>query len=170
MSASNNSNRSTRGRNQGNRDEAEEEYNQTSSSSSADATRRLAQEDADAVRLAQEDADALITVRLAQEEADAVDAVRLAQEKADATRALELERRRTIIRQAVMESPSTLPLHNPSTNPVNSLSSTTAATPVDIVRQPYIINHIDLMTQGNTFLQKRNIQSKINPASAILCQ
>jgi regulator of protease activity HflC (stomatin/prohibitin superfamily) len=139
---------------------------------------RLAQEDADAVRLAQEDADAVDAVRLAQEDADAVrlaqedddavDAVRLAQEDADAARALELERRRTIIRQSVNNSPSTLPLLNPSTNPINPLLSATVATPVGVVRQPDIINRVDLMTKGNAFLLKRNIQSKINSASAIL--
>jgi hypothetical protein len=42
--------RSTRARNQ-ERDEAEEEYDHTSSSSSADAARRMAQEDANALRL-----------------------------------------------------------------------------------------------------------------------
>jgi hypothetical protein len=129
---------------------------QASSSSSADAARRLAREDADtAQRLALEDADA---------------ARRLKLEDADAARRLELENRRTIIRQAVMDSPSIHPLPNPSTNPVNCLSSTTVATSVGVVRQPGIINHINLMTQGNAFLQKRNIQSKINSASAILYQ
>jgi hypothetical protein len=77
----NNSNRSTIGRNQENRDEAEEEYNHTSSSSPADAAHRTVQKDADALRLEQEDA--LIAVRLAQEIFDAVDAARFAQEEAD---------------------------------------------------------------------------------------
>jgi hypothetical protein len=112
--------------------------------------------------LEQEDADALIAVRLAQEEADAVDAVRLAQEDAAAARELELQRRRVIIRQAVNNSPSTLPLQTPSTNPIGPLPSTTAATPVGVARQPGIINRnkVDLMTKGNAFFLERNIQSR----------
>jgi hypothetical protein len=140
----------------------------------------LAQEDADAVRLAKEETDAFIAVRLAQEEADAVrmaqedadavDAARSAQEDADAARALELEHCRTIIRQSVNNSPSTLPLYNPSNNPINPFPSTTVAAPVGVVRQPGIINCVDLMTKGNAFLLEHNIQRKINSASAILCQ
>jgi hypothetical protein len=65
---------------------------------------------------------------LAPEEADAADAVRLAQEDAAAARALELERRRIIIRQTVNNSLSILPLHTPSTNPIDPLHSTTVAT------------------------------------------
>jgi hypothetical protein len=72
----------------------------------------------------------------------------------------------------VNNSPSTLPLYNPSTNPINPLPSTTVATLVSVVRQPGIMNRnkVDLMTKGNAFLLERNIQSKINSASAILCQ
>jgi hypothetical protein len=70
-------NRSTRARNQ-ERYEAEEEYDHTSSSSSADAARNTAQEDANALRLEQKDADALIVIQLAQEKADDIDAARFA--------------------------------------------------------------------------------------------
>jgi hypothetical protein len=74
------------------------------------------------------------------------------------------------MRQSVNNSPSTRPLHNPSTNPINPLLSTTVATSVGVVRQPGIINRVDLMNKGNAFLLKRNIQRKITSASAILCQ
>jgi UDP-N-acetylglucosamine pyrophosphorylase len=70
----------------------------------------------------------------------------------------------------VEESPSIPPLTNPSTNPINSLSSTTVATSVGVVRSPATISYTDLTAQGNVFLQKRNIRSKIISASAILCQ
>jgi hypothetical protein len=63
------------------RDEAEEEYDHTSSSVSAEGARRTAEEDARNSRLDQEEADA---IQLAQEEADAIDAARFAAEEADA--------------------------------------------------------------------------------------
>jgi hypothetical protein len=188
-------NRCTRARNQ-ERDNAEEEYDHTSSSSSANAARRTAEEDANALRLEQEDADALIAIQVAQEEADAIDAARFAQEEADAiqlaqeeadaadatrleqeeaasARELELQRRRNIIRETGAQGqfpPSILPLRNPSNNPLNPITSTTASTPVGVDRQPGIINRIDQVTKGNAFLSKRNIQSKINSASTILYQ
>jgi hypothetical protein len=41
---------------------------------------------------------------------------------------------------------------------------------VGVDREPGTINRIDFVTKGNAFLAKRNIESKIISASAILCQ
>jgi hypothetical protein len=82
-------------------------------------------------------------------------------------------RRRSIIRETGAQGqflPSNLPLRNSSNNPLNPITSTTSSTPVGVDRQLGNINRIDQVTKGNAFLSKRNIESKINSASVILCQ
>jgi hypothetical protein len=73
-------------------------------------------------------------------------------------------------RMASEDSPSLSTTINPSINPANTLSSTTVATSVGVVRSAAIINHTDLIAEANMFLKKRNIQDKIILASKILRQ
>jgi hypothetical protein len=167
------------------RDEAEEGYDHTSSSSSAEAARRTAeedartsrseQEDADAIQLEQEEADAIDaarfaaeeadTVQLAEEEADAAYAASLALEEANAAQKLELQRRRNIIRDTAGTGqflPASLPLLNPSNN-LNPITSTTSSTPVEVDRQPGTINRIDQVTnsRAGSFLLLRYCVSNL---------
>jgi hypothetical protein len=58
---------------------------------------------------------------------------------------------------------------NPSTNPANTLSSTTVATSAGVVSAS-MINHTDLIDRANMFLRNCNIQDKIILASKILRQ
>jgi hypothetical protein len=57
----------------------------------------------------------------------------------------------------------------PSTNPANTLSSTTVATSVGVVSAA-MINHTDLIARANMFLRNCNIQDKIILAPKILRQ
>jgi hypothetical protein len=148
MSGSNRVN--TRARRLSQEREDEEEYDHTSSCSSAEGARRSAAEDArnsrleqrpNAIQLAQEEADAIDAARFAGVEADAAE---LAQEEEDAAYAARLAEeearaRRTMIKDTAGTGqflPSSLLLPNPSNNlnPITSGSST--PTPVEVDELP----------------------------------
>jgi hypothetical protein len=193
-----NSNRvNTRARRLSQEREDLEEYDHTSSCSSAEGARRSALEDArnyrleqrrlkqrpNAIQLAQKEADALDEARfageeadateLAQEEEDAAYAARLAEEEAQAAQEVETQCRRTIIRDTAGTGqflPSSLLLPNPSPNLNSITSGSSTPTPVEVDELTGTINLIDQVTKGNAFLAKQNIESRITSASSIFFQ